>query len=208
MPNSSFNIKTSPAYSPMNTTRSLLLAAALALGALHPASAAVETYKVDSSHSSVGFNIRHFFTKVPGNFAKFTGTITVDRDNLERSAAEARIEIGSVNTREPKRDQHLLGGDFFLAAKFPAMTFKSKGWKKTGTDTFDVTGDLTIQDKTKEVVLKVKLLGFGPGMQGATLSGWEAATTLDRRDFGITYGQGVVGNEVDVVINIEAVLQK
>lgn len=192
----------------MNTHRSFFVAVALALGTLHTASAAVETYQVDSAHSSVGFNVRHFFTKVPGNFAKFTGTITVDRANLERSAVEARIEIASVNTREPKRDQHLQSGDFFLAEKFPAMTFKSKAWKKTGADTYDVTGDLTIKDKTKEVVLKVKSLGFGPGMQGATLSGWEATTTLDRRDFGITYGQGIVGNEVDVVINIEAGLQK
>jgi polyisoprenoid-binding protein YceI len=186
----------------------LLALAAFAAGLSSVGSAAVETYKIDPAHSSVGFNVRHFFTKVPGVFAKSSGTITVDRDNLEKSSVEATIDVGSVNTREDKRDTHLKTGDFFLVEKFPSMTFKSKSWKKTGADTYDVTGDLTIKDKTKEVVLKVKSLGFGPGARGAQLSGWEATTKLDRRDFGITYGQGVVGNDVDVTIDIEAILQK
>jgi polyisoprenoid-binding protein YceI len=192
----------------MKSSLRLLLVAALAAAVSSTASAAVETYKIDPAHSSVGFNIRHFFTKVPGVFAKSSGTIVVDRDNLEKSSVEATIDVGSVNTREEKRDAHLKNQDFFLVEKFPAMTFKSKSWKKTGADTYDVTGDLTIKDKTKAVVLKVKSLGFGPGMNGAQLSGWEATTTLDRRDFGITYGQGVVGNDVDVTINVEAILQK
>jgi polyisoprenoid-binding protein YceI len=186
----------------------LLALVALGSGLALSARAAVETYKIDPAHSSVGFNVRHFFTKVPGVFAKSSGTITVDRDNLEKSSVEATIDVGSVNTREDKRDAHLKTGDFFLVEKFPSMTFKSKSWKKTGADTYDVTGDLTIKDKTKEVVLKVKSLGFGPGSRGAQLSGWEATAKLDRRDFGITYGQGVVGNDVDVTIDIEAILQK
>jgi polyisoprenoid-binding protein YceI len=192
----------------MNLRIRMLTSAALLASLALSASAAVETYKIDPAHSSVGFNIRHFFTKVPGSFAKASGTLKIDRDNLEQSSAEATIDVASVNTREDKRDKHLQSGDFFAAEKFPTMRFKSKAWKKTGADTYDVTGDLTIKDVTKEVVLKVKSLGFGPGARGAMLSGWEASTTLDRRDFGITYGQGVVGNEVDVQINIEAVLQK
>ncbi len=181
---------------------------ALATTFVAAASAAVETYKIDTAHSAVGFDIRHFFTKVPGTFNKVSGTIVVDRDNLEQSKVEATIDVATINTREEKRDSHLKSGDFFLAEKFPAITFKSKSWKKTGDDTFDVTGDLTIKDTTKEVVLQTKLLGFGPGARGAMLSGWEAKTTLDRRDYGISYGQGAVGNEVDVRIDIEAVLQK
>lgn len=181
---------------------------ALAVTFVSAASAAVETYKIDTAHSAVGFDIRHFFTKVPGTFNKVTGTITVDRDNLEKSSVEATIDVATINTREEKRDAHLKSGDFFLTEKFPAITFKSKSWKKTGEDTFDVTGDLTIKETTKEVVLKTKLLGFGPGARGAMLSGWEAKTTLDRRDFGISYGQGAVGNEVNVGIDIEAILQK
>ena len=186
----------------------LLAISTLALAPLTAARAAVESYKIDSAHSSVGFNVRHFFTKVPGVFAKTAGIIVVDRDNLEHITVEATIDVGSVNTREEIRDKHLQSREFFLTEKFPTMTFNSKAWKKTGADSYDVTGDLTIKDKTKPVVLKVKALGFGPGARGAMLSGWEATTTLDRRDFGITYGQGVVGNDVEVIINVEAALQK
>lgn len=186
----------------------ILSLSALALGLLAPARAAVETYKIDPVHSSVGFTIRHFFTNVPGSFTKFSGIIVVDRDDLEKSSVEATIEIASVDTRTAKRDDHLRSPDFFDAAKFPVMTFKSKAWKKTGDDTFDVTGDLTIKGVTKEVVLKVKSLGFGPGMQGAMLSGWEATTTINRNDFGITTFPKVLGDEVPVTIAVEADQQK
>jgi polyisoprenoid-binding protein YceI len=167
--------------------------------------AAPETYVIDPAHSSVGFNIRHAFSKVPGSFTQFTGTIVYDAEKPEASSTEAKIEVGSINTNNTKRDDHLRNPDYFTAEKFPAITFKSKSWKKTGDATFDVTGDLTIKDVTKEVVLKTTLLGIGPGMRGSTISGWEGTTRIDRRDFGITSGAPVVGNEVDVVINVEAV---
>ena len=147
--------------------------------------AAVETYTIDPVHSSVGFSIRHFVSKVPGRFTKFSGTITVDRDNLENSSVEASIDVGSINTASERRDNDLKGAAFFDAEKFATITFKSKVWKKTGADTFDVTGDLTIKDVTKEVGLNVTLLGFGPGSRGAMLSGWEAVTTIKKADFNV-----------------------
>ena len=185
-----------------------LLLSVCTLGLLASAHAAVETYQIDPVHSSVGFTIRHFFTNVPGVFTKFSGAITVDRDHLENSSVTATIEVPSVDTRTEKRDNHLRSPDFFNAAKFPVMTFKSTAWKQTGDGTFDVTGDLTIKDVTKEVVLKVKLLGFGPGMQGAVLSGWEASTTLNRNDFGITTFPKMLGDDVGVTISVEADLAK
>ncbi len=189
----------------------LLLAAALALGLLHTASAAVETYTIDPVHSSVAFKIRHFVSKVPGSFTKFSGTVTVDRDNLEKSSVEATIDVGSVNTASDARDKHLKSPDFFDVEKFATMTFKSKAWKKTGEDTFDVTGDLTIHGVTKEVVLKVTSLGFTEGMQGKMLSGWEASTTLKKSDFGVN-GPAMlakaVGDDVAVSISIEAGMKK
>jgi len=190
--------------------RPLLLAlAALSLGFVSAASAAVETYVADPAHSSVNFSIRHFFTKVPGRFTKFDATITVDRDNLQNSSAEATIEIASVKTEAPDRDAHLQKPEFFDAAQFPTMTFKSKSWKKTGEDTFDVTGDLTIKGVTKVAVLKVKSLGFGPGMRpGSMLSGWEGTTTINRSDFGVSAFPKVVGEEVEITINVEAGLKK
>ncbi len=190
----------------MKSSTKLALFAALALGFSGLANAA-DTWKIDSAHSSVGFNIRHAFTKIPGGFTKFDGTIIFDAANPAASSAEAKIEVNSINTNEQKRDAHLQKDDFFSAPKFPTITFKSKSWKKTGPETYDVVGDLTIKDVTKEVVLATKFLGTGPGPRGATLAGFEGATKIDRRDFGITYGQGLVGNDVEIVINVEAAKQ-
>ena len=186
----------------------ILLAGSFALGLTVLAQAAVETYKIDPVHSSVGFSIRHFFSNVPGAFTKFGGTIVVDRDHLENSTVEATIQVPSIDTRSNQRDTHLRSKDFFAVEKFPTITFKSKSWKKSGDDTFDITGDLTMHGVTKEVVLKTKLLGFGPGMNGAVLSGWEATTTLNRNDFGITFFPKVLGDDVAVTIGVEADQQK
>ena len=183
----------------------------LALGLLAAAHAATETYTIDPVHSSVGFTVRHVFSKVPGSFTKFSGTIVVDHANPAANSVNATIEIGSVNTASAKRDGHLQAPEFFDAAKHPAITFTSKSWSKTGDDTFDVTGDLTIKGVTKSVVLKVKSLGFGPGLMGGQVSGWEASTTINRHDFGVDgpamLGKAV-GDEVAVSINVEAGLKK
>jgi polyisoprenoid-binding protein YceI len=192
----------------MKLPSAALAAAAIALNLLAPARAAVETYKIDPAHTSVGFTIRHFFTIVPGTFTKLSGTITVDRGNLENSTVEATIEVPSIDTRVPKRDNDLRSANFFDVARFPAIAFKSKAWKKTGADTLDITGDLTIHGVTKEVVLKARSLGFGPGMNGAMLSGWEATATVNRIDFGITRYPGMLGDDVGITINVEADLQK
>ena len=195
----------------MKLTSKILALAAVAAGLVSAASAAVETYAIDPVHSSVGFSVRHILTKVPGSFTQFSGTITVDRDNLENSSVEAAIDVGSVSTRNDKRDTHLKSPDFFDAAKFATITFKSTSWKKTGDATFDVAGDLTMHGVTKAIVLKVDLLGFGPGMMGAQLSGWDASVTLNREDFGVN-GPAMLGKalgtDVLVSINIEADLKK
>jgi len=185
-----------------------LVFAGLALGSLASAEAAVETYDIDPVHTWVGFTISHFFTKVPGYFGKLKGTIVVDRDHLENTTTEAVIEVASITTNTRMRDDDLRSTNFFAAARFPAMTFKSKAWKSTGGGTYAVTGVLTMKSMAKEVVLTVTSLGFGPGMKGATISGWEASVTLDRRDFDIAADQGMIGNSVDVVIHVEADLRK
>ncbi|EIQ00931.1 hypothetical protein OpiT1DRAFT_05489 [Opitutaceae bacterium TAV1] len=166
-----------------------------------------ETYTIDTAHSSVAFSIRHFVSKVPGKFTTFSGTVSYDPASPEASSAQAVIEVGSVDTSNAKRDDHLKRDDFFDAAKFTTITFQSKSWKKTGENTFDVTGDLTIKDVTREVVLKTTLLGVGPGPGGATLSGWEATTTIDKSAFGVNGPSGLgaaLGDDVAVTINIEA----
>jgi len=184
-----------------------LVLASLVLGSLTSARAAIETYTIDPVHTWVGFSVAHFFTKVPGYFSKVKGTIVVDRDHLDQSTVEAVIDVASITTNTKLRDDDLRSTNFFAAATFPAMTFTSKSWKSTGDGAYDVTGILTMKNVAKEVVLKVKPLGFGPGMNGAAISGWEASLTLDRRDFDITADQGAIGNNVDIVINVEADLQ-
>jgi polyisoprenoid-binding protein YceI len=192
----------------MKIRTSLLALAALSLGLFSTASAAVENYKIDPVHSTVSFSLRHMVSKFTGSFTKVSGTITVDRDNLENSSVEATIEVGSINTADDKRNAHVLSPDFFDAPKFPAITFKSTAWKKTGADTYDVTGDLTMHGVTKSVDLKVTSLGIGPGMRpGSELSGWEVAATLKKSEFGLAgpamLGK-VLGDDVSVAIGIEA----
>lgn len=189
-------------------TSYLLVAAAFTMALGAPARAAVETYAIDPVHSSVGFTIRHFVSKVPGSFTKFEGRITLDRDNLEKSSVEAAIDAASINTNNQKRDAHLRNPDFFEVEKYPRITFKSTAWKKTGPETFDVTGNLTIKDVTKPVVLKVTSLGFGPGSRGAMLSGWEATTQINKAEFNVKDPpmlDAALGDDVTITITVEAV---
>jgi polyisoprenoid-binding protein YceI len=181
--------------------------ALVALGCCTTLPAAIESYVIDPVHSSVGFSIRHFVAKVPGKFNKFNGTVTIDRENAANNRAEATIESASIDTGNQKRDDHLRTADFLDAARLPKITFKSTAWTKTGDDTYDVTGDLTIKDVTKPVVLKVTSLGFGPGSGGAQLSGWEATTKINKKEFNVKDPpmlDAALGDEVTVTINLEA----
>ncbi|MBL9217178.1 MAG: polyisoprenoid-binding protein [Opitutaceae bacterium] len=185
-----------------------LLALLAVLSIAASTQAAVEVYKIDATHSAINYSLRHILSKYTSSFTKLSGEITVDRDNLEKSSVTATIDVTAVSTGNTDRDNHIKSADFFDAAKFPAATFKSKSWKKTGENTFDITGDLTIKDVTKEVVLKTTLLGFGPGMRpGTLLSGWEATTTIKKSEFGLAGPvmlQKALGDDVALTINIEA----
>lgn len=167
-----------------------------------------EVYQIDPIHSSVKFAIRHFVAKTTGSFGEFEGVIKVDRDDLTNSHVEATIRIPSVDTDNEKRDSHLQEDDYFNAAQHPLITFRSSAWQATDeANKFKVTGDLQMHGTTRPVTMEVELLGFGEGMNGAFLSGWEATTTLDRTEWGINGGQPAVGTNVDVTINIEAIRQ-
>lgn len=188
------------------------ITAVLALNAAllpQPAEAVIETYKIDPVHSAVSFKVRHnIVAKVPGNFVNFEGIIVVDRDDLTNSKIEAVIKADSINTRNEKRDKHLRSDDFFDVENYPVITFNSTKWEQNGENTFKVTGILTILETAKDVVLDVTLIGFVKDSRERHISGWEATTLLDRRDFGITHGLAVlIGNEVFVEIAIEAQLQ-
>jgi polyisoprenoid-binding protein YceI len=176
--------------------------------------AAAETHKIDASHSSVGFKIRHFFANVPGTFNDFEGAIIFDTEDPAKSKAEATIKTASIDTKNADRDKHLRSADFFDAEKHPAITFKSTAWKQLDKENHEVSGDLTIRGVTKPVTLKVKFLGAGPDAWGGHRSGWEAMTKIDRTAFGVSWNKAVeaggmvLGNEVEITLNIEAIRQK
>ena len=185
-----------------------LLALLSALLIAHSAFAA-DTFVFDKVHSTIGFQVRHLFSKVPGKFDDFSGQIQLDETNPEQSSVEVAIKTASVDTGVKMRDDDLKSPNFFDAAKFPEITFKSTSVKRTGENTADVTGNLSMHGVTKEVVLKVELLGKGAGMQGTTVSGWDAGTALKRSDFGLSWnkvieGTQVVGDDVQIELHIEA----
>ena len=126
---------------------------------------AADTYVFDKAHSTVGFQIRHLFSNVTGKFDNFTGTLQFDESNPEQSSVEVNIETTSIDTGVKMRDDDLRSPNFFDAAKYPETTFKSKSVKATDKNNFDVTGDLTMHGVTKEIVLKVELIGKDPAMR-------------------------------------------
>lgn len=163
-------------------------------------------YNIDTSHSSVEFSIRHFVAKTTGDFSQFNGFIDVDIDHPEENYAEATIHIASIDTNSEKRDAHLQEEDYFNSENHPLISFKSSKWVPTeDTNTFLVTGELSMNNVSKDITMTVELLGMGPGMHGRYLSGWEAKTTINRTDWNINGGLGAVGEEVDITINIEAI---
>ena len=171
---------------------------------------AADTYVFDKAHSTIGFQIRHLFSNVPGKFDEFTGTIQYDEANPEQSSVEVNIKTASIDTGVKMRDDDLRSPNFFDVTKYPEITFKSKSVKSTGKQTFDVTGDLTMHGVTKEVVLKVELIGKGTGMkEGSIVSGWDGTTALKRSEFGLAWskvieGTQVVGDDVKIELHIKA----
>ena len=168
-----------------------------------------DTYVFDKNHSTMGFQVRHLFSKVPGKFNDFAGKIQYDDASPQNSSVEVTIKTASIDTGVEMRDKDLRSANFFDVEKFPEITFKSNSVKQTGENTADVTGDLNMHGVTKEVVLKVELLGKGAGPQGKTLSGWEAKTNVKRSDFGLTWnkmieGTQMVGDDVDIDLRVEA----
>lgn len=174
---------------------------------------ATRTYKIDKSHSEVIFQVRHLVTKVRGRFTDFEGAVEYNDATPELSSVNFSIKTASVDTAEADRDKHLRSGDFFEVEKYPAITFRSKRIAKRG-DGYDVTGDLTIRDVTKEVVLPVSHMGKAKDPWGGDRLGFEIETTLNRKDYGLSFniplaetGGFLVGDEVKVTIEIQAVGQ-
>ena len=169
------------------------------------------TWSFDNAHSSIGFSVRHLMiSKVRGHFNQWEGTFDYDESDPTKSKLSVRIDAASIDTREEKRDAHLRSPDFFDVEKFPALTFASTRVERDGDD-FVVSGDLTIHGVTRAVQLKVESLGATKDPWGGYRAGFSASTTINRKDFGLTWnaaletGGVVVGEKIEIAIEIEAV---
>lgn len=169
----------------------------------------VPMWKIDKAHTSVNFSINHFFSSVTGKFKNFDGDINFDPNNLKGNKFDFAVTVNSVNTDDQKRDNHLKSEDFFNAKTYPSMTFKSTRIEKKSEKEYSIYGKLTIKDKTKDVVLPMKVTGEmeHPMMKGTIVLGILIDTTLDRTDFGVGTGDWattmVVGDEVRIHIPME-----
>jgi polyisoprenoid-binding protein YceI len=184
-----------------------------ALSAAVRAQAAPQTYEIDPVHSRVDFQIRHMFSKVSGGFTKFEGQVLYDPAAPAASSVKAVIDAASISTANEHRDADLRSPNFFDVAKFPTITFTSGKVTPGEGGRLKVEGTLTMHGVTKPVTFDAAFLGSGPGLDGATRAGFEAALKLDRKEFGIvwnkTLDQGtLLGDEVSIDLQIEAVVPR
>ena len=175
-----------------------------------PIAVATRTFAIDKSHSEVIFQVRHLITRVRGRFSDFEGTIDFDEAAPERSRVQFSVKTSSIDTNEPQRDQHLRSADFFHAEQYPTLSFTSTRLEPAGDARFLVSGDLTIRGVTRSVTLPVSYLGTAKDPWGNEKLGFEAETTLNRKDFELNWnavletGGFLVGDEVKVSLSIQA----
>ena len=167
---------------------------------------AADTYEIDAAHSMIIFRAKHNGVSYNyGRFNEFTGKITMDAD-ASNNMVEFEVKAASVDTGNEKRDQHLRSSDFFSAKQFPVITFKSTkvSAKEGKEDVLEVTGDLELHGVKKSVTVDVEITGRGQGRQGESLIGFESTFTIQRSEFGMTYGMGSVSDDIRITVSIEA----
>ncbi len=170
-------------------------------------------YQIDPAHSSVQFSVRHLMmSNVRGSFTGVQGTVTVDPAHPEQGSVQAEIDVNTIATNDEKRDAHLKSADFFDAAQYPKMTFRSTRIEKTGSNSYRVTGDLTIHGVTKPITLDVdEVTEEAKDPWGHTRIGAAAKAKLKRSDFGLTWnapletGGFLVGDDVKLDFELEFV---
>lgn len=169
------------------------------------------TYQFDKAHSFIGFKVNHMgLIEVPGFFRDFTGTVNYEADDITKSSVEFSAKATSIDTGVAPRDKHLRTADFFDVEKYPDLTFKSTKVEKKGKNLV-VTGDLTMRGVTKQVSIPFQIAGWLPeGERNGAKMGIQGETVINRRDFGINYGNNLpsgipaIGDNVKVVLQIEA----
>jgi polyisoprenoid-binding protein YceI len=180
-----------------------LFAAAVILG-VSSAASANDAYKFDPSGSTIGFTVHQFLGTTHGKFTGFSGKIEVDREHPENSSVTAQIDVRSIDTHIKKRDDHLRSPEFFNVEKFPQITFKSRSVKRTGPQSGDIFGDLTMHGVTRPITLHLKLL---TPINETSRTRWAVTTEpISRSDFNLMFAsaaEAVSGISQTVAINIE-----
>lgn len=169
-------------------------------------------YKLDTAHASLTFGIKHMMlSTVKGSFAKWDGDFLFDKATGTLENAKFAIEANSVNTNDPKRDEHLRGPDFFNVEKFPKIEFVSKKVEMKNKKPVKMIGDLTMLGVTKPATVKVDYLGSMMGFGGSEFVVFKGSTKINRKDFGMTFNKALdkgglaVGEEVEIAFDFEAV---
>ena len=166
-----------------------------------------DTFKVDPVHSSVVFSIKHFgVTDFYGGFKQISGTVTFDTADPSKSSVELTVPVEAVDTRNEKRDQHLKSPDFFNAAQFPTISFKSNKIEGTGS-TYKISGDLTLHGVTNPVTAEFKKGAENKGQKGEIRNGGETRFTIKRSDYDMKFMAGPLGDDVNIILSLEGVKQ-
>lgn len=167
------------------------------------------TWKVDASHTNVGFSVRHMMvSKVRGRFTGVEGTLNGDPADLTGATIDFTIDASSIHSNNEDRDNHLRSADFFDVEKYPNITFKSTNIVKNG-DNYNITGDMTIKDVTKQVTFEAEYLGSGKNPWGVDVAAFEANTQISREEFGLTWNQALeaggvlVGDKIDIEMELQ-----
>jgi polyisoprenoid-binding protein YceI len=181
-----------------------ILGLLLAVVAIAGSALAADEYKIDPNHSSVNFSVTHMMVStVNGRFNTFEGKILYDDKDVTKSSVNVTIKTASVNTDNTSRDNDLRSAGFFDADKFPEITFQSKSVEKKGSD-YVAHGTLAIKGVAKDVDLPFQLKGPVDAGKMGKVMGAHASLTVNRQDFGVSKGGGMVGNEVKIDLNVEA----
>ncbi|MFC7340417.1 YceI family protein [Saccharopolyspora griseoalba] len=169
-------------------------------------------YTIDAAHSRLGFVARHaMVTKVRGQFTDVEGQIHVDAPNPERSSGTVRIKAASINTQQEDRDAHLRTGDFFDVENHPEITFASRSVQDKGSNNYTVTGDLTIRGTTRPVEFDLEFTGLARDPFGNLRAGFEGSTTINRKDWGLSWnaaletGGWLVSDKITVELDVSAI---
>jgi polyisoprenoid-binding protein YceI len=170
------------------------------------------TYVIDPAHSSAHFSVRHLMiSKVRGAFKKISGTVNLPESGPIPSAISVEIDAASIDTGEEQRDGHLKSADFFEVEKFPNLTFTSTSITPSGSESFDVAGDLEIHGVKQPVTITVNVAGQGKDPWGNDRIAYEASFKINRKDHGLVWNQALeaggvaIGEHVDITLDVETV---